>query len=66
MSKYYLLRHANKLNNETTLQRPRDEFKMCQRTLPDEPSPLERRFANTVGKAETLTAARTKEGKDAP
>lgn len=59
-SEYDVLGHLGKVSNEAALQKARDEFEKYRRAPPDEPSPVERHFAEAVGKAKALTAARKK------
>ena len=64
-SEYDVLGHAGKVSNEAALQKARDEFEKYRRALPDEPSAVERHFADAVGKAKRLAGARKKGGKGA-
>jgi hypothetical protein len=64
-SEYDVLQHAGKVSNDAALQKARDEYDKYQQSLPDEPSPVERHFADAVSQVKKLTGARKKGGRDA-
>ena len=64
-SEYDVLQHAGKVSSDTALQKARDEYEKYQHSLPDEPSPVERHFAEAVSQVKKLTGARKKGGRDA-
>ena len=65
MSEYDVLNHPGKVSSDAAVQKARGEFEKYRQALPDEPSPVQRHFAEAVGKAKKLTAVRKKGGRDA-
>ncbi|MDP1899458.1 MAG: virulence RhuM family protein [Rubrivivax sp.] len=61
-SEYDVLQHAGKVSNDAAVQKARDEYGKYQQSLPDEPSPVERHFAEAVSQVKTLSASRKKRG----